>query len=34
MTQISKFQRKKSTEIADILKAHIVDYQEKYPLYP
>lgn len=34
MTQTSKFQREKSVEIADILRAHIVDYQDKYPLYP
>ncbi len=34
MIQISKFQRKKSIELADILRAHIVDYQDKYPLYP
>jgi len=34
MTKTSKFQRKKTTEIADILRAHIVDYQDKYPLYP
>jgi len=30
MTQTNK----KSVEIADIFKTHIVDYQEKYPLYP
>ncbi len=34
MTQTSKSQRGKNIEIADILKAHISDYQEKYPLYP
>jgi len=34
MIQIGKFQKEKSIEIADILRAHIVDYQDKYPLYP
>ena len=34
MTMTSKFQTKKSIELADIFRTHIVDYQEKYPLYP
>jgi hypothetical protein len=34
MTKINKFQREKNIELADILRAHIVDYQDKYPLYP
>jgi len=34
MTQTSKLQTKKSIELADILREHIVDYQDKYPLYP
>jgi len=30
----NKIQKKKSIEIADILKAHIADYQAQYRLYP
>jgi hypothetical protein len=34
MTMTSKLQIKKSIELADIFRTHIVDYQKKYPLYP
>ena len=34
MTQTNKIQKEKTVEIADILKAHILDYQDKYRLYP
>ena len=30
----NKIKKKKSIEIADIIKAHVADYQDKYRLYP
>ncbi|MCP4113269.1 MAG: IS91 family transposase [Desulfobacteraceae bacterium] len=34
MTKATKLQNKSSVELADILKAHIGDYQKKYQLFP
>ncbi len=34
MPQTNKLKNEINVEIADILKAHIVDYQDQYPLYP